>query len=206
MEEVNERANIPRPALLLVTRIVQFNHRILNDPAHPQAAKSVLRCNPKLKRPRPAGRKSYKNLLYNITSAKGSTPLTKLTPDSRSSQHVEHLLSNLKRKSFVAARIKAIPLNMHTLEQLPQLEGQLPQQKKWLSISRSATSRSTKRSRNTADQAPVTAESDLEPDADLSTRMEIAGLSLILKFYIQYLKALFSLFFRLFILHEYYTI
>ena len=118
-EAVYERAKIPRPAHLLATRIVQFNHRILSGP--PQAAQSVLKWNPKLKRSRPAGRQSYKNLLYYTTS-----PLPKkLTPDSRS-QRVGHLLSHLKSKSFVAARIKAIPLNLPILEQLQQQEDQLP--------------------------------------------------------------------------------
>ena len=105
-EGVYERAKIPRPAHLLVTRIVQFIHRILSGLL--QAAQSVLEWIPKLKRSRSDGRQSYKNLLYNITSVKGSKPLTKLTPDSRS-QRVGHLPSDLKNKSFGTARIKAIP-------------------------------------------------------------------------------------------------
>ena len=65
-----------------------------------------------------------------------------------------HLLSNLKSKSFVAARIKAISLNLPTLEQLQQQEGQLPQQKERRSISGSAAN-SYERSRSAAEPAQI---------------------------------------------------
>ena len=114
---LNQSTSVLKFPDLLVTRIVQFNHRVISS-GPPQVAQSVLRWNPKLKCLRSAGRQSYKNLLYDITSAKGSIPLTKLTPDSRS-QHVGHLLSNCKNKSFVTARIKTIS----NLEQLQRAGG-----------------------------------------------------------------------------------
>ena len=49
----------------------------------------------------------------------GITPLSKLTPTTKIAR-TQAVLSNLKDKNYVKARIHAIPFNLSTLEELQQ--------------------------------------------------------------------------------------
>jgi hypothetical protein len=148
---VYDRAKLPSPAHLLAKRLLQFTHRILTGPTQP--AQDILKWNPKLARTNKyRSQQSYKHMLYNIASHKGITPLSKLTPTTKIAR-TQDVLSNIKDKNFLKARIQAIPFNLHTLEELqkdhvphrPRKRKQLP--------------------------APDTATTD---DNDLSNRMDLA--------------------------------
>jgi hypothetical protein len=114
--DVYDRAKIPTPAHTLAKRLLQFTHRILTGP--PQPAQEILKWNPKLARTNKyRSQQSYKHMLYNIASHKGITPLSKLTPTAKIAR-TQTVLSNLKSKKFIKARLHALPFHLPTLEEL----------------------------------------------------------------------------------------
>jgi hypothetical protein len=56
-------------------------------------------------------------MLYNIASQKGTTPLHKLLHHDRVNR-IKHLFKDLSDKEFIKRRLREIPFNLSTLEEL----------------------------------------------------------------------------------------
>ena len=68
-------------------------------------------------------------MLYSIASHKGITPLNKLTPTTNIAR-MQTVLSNLKHKRYIEARIADIPIELRTLEELQHDPIQRPRKRK----------------------------------------------------------------------------
>lgn len=113
---VYERAGLPKPAHILATRILHFVERLLDGP--PQPVRDVLQWTPRHSYiPHYRVQRSYRHMLYNIASQKGTTPLHKLLHHDRVNR-IKHLFKDLSDKEFIKRRLREIPFNLSTLEEL----------------------------------------------------------------------------------------
>ena len=160
-ETVYSRANISYPATVLATRILESTFRILNGPKQP--AQHILAWQPRLPHRRSyRSASSFGNTLHTIATDRGSTPLTRVSPRSRA-QRIQHVLSDIKDKTSLRARLRKFPPNLTTFELLQRS----PAPKRTRGRRATGPPR-TERAHQTPDHA------DEDPATDLSTRMGLA--------------------------------